>query len=106
MNDGITRRGFLGAAVAGATGLGSSSFSPGRVAKGGGAASKPALLGGTPVRDDPFPAWPVVQRNDEDGWAEVLREGHWCCLDGNHANTFEDMWTRMTPSVSLWQVPK
>jgi dTDP-4-amino-4,6-dideoxygalactose transaminase len=86
----------LGAAVAGATGLGSSSFAPGRVAKDGGAASKPALLGGTPVRDDPFPAWPVVQRNDEDGWAEVLREGRWCCLDGNHANTFEGMWARMT----------
>jgi dTDP-4-amino-4,6-dideoxygalactose transaminase len=96
MNDGITRRGFLGTAVAAATGVGSLSALPARVTKGGGAAGKPALLGGTPVRAEPFPAWPVVEQNDENGWTNVLHEGHWCRLDGNHVKTFEELWARMT----------
>lgn len=42
-----------------------------------GTASLPALLGGTPVRTAPFPAWPVVGPEDEQAVLEVVRSGEW-----------------------------
>ena len=34
----------------------------------------PAILGGKPVRDRPFPDWPVIGENDEKAWKDVLRK--------------------------------
>jgi perosamine synthetase len=42
-------------------------------------ASIPAVLGGTPVRTKPWPAWPVWNIDtDEKQVVEVLRKGVWC----------------------------
>jgi dTDP-4-amino-4,6-dideoxygalactose transaminase len=54
--------------------------------------TKPALLGGKPVRAEPFPSWPKIASNDEKAWTDVLHQGRWCCLDGNFANRFEATW--------------
>lgn len=36
-----------------------------------------ALFGGTPVRNEPFPAWPVFGVAEEESLLEVLRSGSW-----------------------------
>ncbi len=55
---------------------------------------KLALLGGTPVRREPFPSWPVIRENDEKTWGEVLRKGRWNRLNGNYAQQFEQTWAK------------
>jgi perosamine synthetase len=52
----------------------------------------PAILGGKPARSAPFTSWPKIKANDEQSWMNVLREGKWCRLDGNHAAEFEKAW--------------
>jgi perosamine synthetase len=52
----------------------------------------PAILGGKPARSAPFDSWPKIKANDEQSWMNVLREGKWCRLDGNHAAEFEKAW--------------
>lgn len=53
---------------------------------------KPALLGGKPVRSQPFPSWPVIDRNDDQAWTEVLHSKKWCRNDGRQAQRFEENW--------------
>ena len=36
-----------------------------------------AIFGGTPVRTQPFPAWPVFDESEEKAILEVLRSGEW-----------------------------
>jgi len=56
-------------------------------------AEKPALLGGKPVKTEPFPSWPVIQENDEKGWMEVLRSKNWCRASNDHCCArFEETW--------------
>ena len=50
---------------------------------------KPALLGGTPVKADSFPGWPVSDQSDENGMAEVVRSGHWGRSGSTKALKFE-----------------
>ena len=52
-------------------------------------AEKPALLGGTPVRRDPFHGWPVFGDEEERGLIRALRSGKWGKLDGQEAARFE-----------------
>lgn len=94
MKSHLTRRHFLRTVSAGATGLGlSTSAGYPRVAAAGSEEEKPALLGGKPVRTDPFPSWPVIQENDEKGWMEVLQSKKWCrSSDGHYATRFEETW--------------
>ncbi|NQT12297.1 MAG: DegT/DnrJ/EryC1/StrS family aminotransferase [Planctomycetes bacterium] len=40
-------------------------------------ASKPAVLGGQPVRTKPFPSWPIWDDADEKAVVPVLRKGRW-----------------------------
>lgn len=54
-----------------------------------GAPSRPALLGGEPVRKRPFPGWPVWGQNDEDAWMRVLRSGKWYRGSGTAVDLFE-----------------
>jgi dTDP-4-amino-4,6-dideoxygalactose transaminase len=63
-------------------------------ARAGGAAidDKPALLGGTPVRSEAFPGWPVVEKNDEEQWIEVLRSKEWYRRGGHYVDDFEKTW--------------
>jgi len=96
MNNRLSRRHFLRTMSAGTTGLGLAgrAVSP-RVAVSGSEGEKPALLGGKPVRTDPFPSWPVIQENDEKGWMEVLHSKDWCrSSDGHYATRFEETWAR------------
>lgn len=52
--------------------------------------AKLALLGGTPVREAPFPAWPVYDEREELALAEVLTSGVWgIAADGGKIAEFE-----------------
>ncbi len=89
MREPRSRRSFLGAVSAAATafGVGSRSASASED-------EAPAILGGKPARDRPFPEWPVIGENDEKAWMDVLRKGRWCRLSGDYANQFEAAWAR------------
>jgi perosamine synthetase len=82
---GVSRRSFLGAVVAAGT------LRPGRQSSSSPAvvtSSKiPALLGGTPVRRTPFPAWPVADAREEDALVRVIRSGRW--NRGENVSAFE-----------------
>jgi perosamine synthetase len=96
MKDHQTRRHFLRTVSAGAAGIGLAAGAkslPGVPASP--AAGKPAMLGGKPVRTEPFPSWPVVKGNDEKGWMEVLHGKSWCRASNGHCATrFEETWAK------------
>ena len=94
MKSHLSRRGFLGGALAGAAGLGLESHADLGPSASSVAAATPALLGGKPVRTAPFPSWPKITAGDEKSWMEVLHQGHWCRNDGSYANRFEETWAR------------
>jgi dTDP-4-amino-4,6-dideoxygalactose transaminase len=54
-----------------------------------------ALLGGTPVRQQPFPAWPVFGREEEARLLRTLRSGLWGTLDGPEVAEFETRFAAM-----------
>lgn len=54
-----------------------------------GAEMKPAVLGGSPVRSQGFPKWPVWAGNDESGLMTVLRSGQWYRGSGKAVDAFE-----------------
>jgi dTDP-4-amino-4,6-dideoxygalactose transaminase len=58
-------------------------------------ASQLALLGGNPVRRDPFPAWPIFDAKEEKRLLRVLRSGHWGRLQGTEVAEFEERFARM-----------
>ena len=94
MQNKLTRRHFLGTAIAGTAGLRlqaqSVSFPSGQSA----ATEKPALLGGKPIRTMQFPSWPKINDRDDKNWTQVLRQGLWCRLDGTYAKRFEEAWAQ------------
>ncbi len=51
-------------------------------------ASRPAVLGGTPVRRAPYPRWPVWDESERDQLLAVLEAGGWWQGDGDVAATF------------------
>lgn len=54
-----------------------------------------ALLGGTPVRTRPFPAWPVFGHAEEERLLRTLRSGLWGKLDGPEVAEFENRFAAM-----------
>jgi dTDP-4-amino-4,6-dideoxygalactose transaminase len=60
--------------------------------------ARPALLGGQPVRSrtSRFPGWPQVTAQDESGWLEVFRSGHWWRKEGHFVRDFEKTWAERT----------
>jgi dTDP-4-amino-4,6-dideoxygalactose transaminase len=54
-----------------------------------------ALLGGTPVRGRPFPAWPVFGTAEEERLLRTLRGGRWGKLDGPEVAEFEGRFATM-----------
>src|SRR5689334_7954118 len=48
-----------------------------------------AILGGTPIRTQPFPKWPVYGGPEEQALLRVLHSGKWGKLDGAEVATFE-----------------
>jgi dTDP-4-amino-4,6-dideoxygalactose transaminase len=53
---------------------------------------RPALIGGTPVRNQRFPSWPVITAKDEQTWMEVFRTKRWNRLNGTYVDQFEKTW--------------
>jgi dTDP-4-amino-4,6-dideoxygalactose transaminase len=51
--------------------------------------SELAILGGRPVRERPFPAWPVFGEAEEKALVRALRSGEWGRCDGQEVATFE-----------------
>lgn len=91
----VTRRRFLGVALSGTAGLKLQAGPQPKLAVSSETAGKPALLGGDPVRKEPFPSWPKIQENDEQAWMTVLKKGRWCRMDGSYAKEFEAAWAKM-----------
>jgi dTDP-4-amino-4,6-dideoxygalactose transaminase len=54
-----------------------------------------ALLGGKPVRTQPFPAWPVFAKAEEERLLATLRSGMWGKLDGLEVGEFENRFAAM-----------
>ncbi|MBI4324311.1 MAG: DegT/DnrJ/EryC1/StrS family aminotransferase [Chloroflexi bacterium] len=103
MNDEMTRRHFLSAAALAGPGLtwglpkviaaaGDGPAAPAVLAGGG----KPALLGGKPVRTDPFPSWPVIDHRDETALRDILHSGKWFRGYGQTVNRFEEAYAKLT----------
>ena len=84
----VDRRQFLATATAAGAAL--------NLATTAAAKETPALLGGTPVRREPFPGWPRVDDQDEKGMIEVLRSGHWYRGAGDVVNQFEAAYAELT----------
>ncbi len=77
----LSRRRFLEAgtaagSVARSLAIGGAVLAPTRTGRAG-VTDEPALLGGTPVKGDAFPGWPVSDASDENAVAGVVRSGHW-----------------------------
>ncbi|MFC1544912.1 DegT/DnrJ/EryC1/StrS family aminotransferase [Gemmatimonadota bacterium] len=52
-------------------------------------AGKPAILGGTPVRTEPFPSWPVIDKTDERLLLDSFHSRKWCRLGAEWVDEFE-----------------
>lgn len=48
-----------------------------------------AIHGGEKTRNQPFPAWPVYDSEEEDALKRVLRSGAWGRIDGHESEKFE-----------------
>jgi dTDP-4-amino-4,6-dideoxygalactose transaminase len=87
MNIPLNRRRFVGAAAAGSAGL--------HVAAGA-VSGQLAVLGGEPVRKEPFPSWPKFDSVEERALLEVLRSGRWFRGGAQQVNRFEDAYAKLT----------
>lgn len=54
-----------------------------------------AIHGGKPVREQDFPEWPVIGKNDEENLMKALHRKEWCRLYGNVTTRFEQSWAKM-----------
>ncbi len=86
MGEKLSRRTFLAASPA-AAGAASFAIQVGE---------KPALLGGKPVRTEPFPSWPKMDATEEKALLEVLRSGRWFRGNGPQVARFEEAYARLT----------
>ena len=83
----LTRRTLLAAASAGlATASPKAWTTPG----------KPAILGGSRVRSQEFPSWPVADQTDEQALADVVRSKHWFRGNGAAVSRFEQAYAQLT----------
>lgn len=53
---------------------------------------KLALTGGTPVRSQPWPAWPLHDATESAGLQRVLASGRWWSTEGSEVRAFEAEW--------------
>lgn len=94
MNSKMNRRNFLETTAAAGAGVTWAlpqwaQSARGAEAAAGGGASKPALLGGTPVHTGGWQPWPVWRQTWEPEVLEVLRSGHWFLGSAGHVADFE-----------------
>jgi perosamine synthetase len=57
---------------------------------------RPALLGGKPIRLEPFPGWPRFDQRDEKNLLDVLHSGKWFRGGGECVNRFEAAFANIT----------
>jgi len=57
---------------------------------------KPALLGGKPVRREPFPSWPRFDQREEKALLDVLHSGKWYRGGAEQVNRFESAFADLT----------
>ncbi len=60
--------------------------------------------GGTPVRERPFPAWPVWDEREERALLEALRSGHWGEIDGSMVERFQERFAALQGARSCTAV--
>jgi dTDP-4-amino-4,6-dideoxygalactose transaminase len=99
MGHAITRRGFIGAAAVAAVARATPGRASGQAsapAVHSGASTKPALLGGPPVRAAAFPSWPVAGEPEERALADVLHSGKWYRGSGQTVARFEQAYAQLT----------
>ena len=97
MNQRINRRQFLGATAVAGAGISLPWPVPAQPQKTGtGAADKPALLGGKPVRTRPPRAWPIFDEREEQALQAVVRSGKWFRGNGPHVARFEAAYAEAT----------
>ena len=91
MSEPISRRTFVAgvAATAAAAGLRASH------SVAASAADAPALLGGTPVHQGTWPAWPEWRESWEPAVTKVLRSGCWFRGAGEHVAEFEQAYAKL-----------
>jgi perosamine synthetase len=92
MSTPLSRRRFMGTLATGALVM---SSSPARtVAQASGDRTKPAALGGAPVRTDPFPSWPIRDAVEDQALLDVVRSGRW--NRGPRVEQFEAEYAQLT----------
>jgi dTDP-4-amino-4,6-dideoxygalactose transaminase len=60
------------------------------------ATTKPAILGGTPIKADKFPSWPVADDLEDKALLKVLHSGKWNRGGGKQVERFEEEYARLT----------
>ena len=89
----LSRRHFLGTTATAGVALSAVSTASLLAADAG----KPAKLGGAPVRTAPFPAWPVIDEEDEKALLEVMRGRKWSrSYGGQTTGRFEEAYANAT----------
>ena len=96
----ISRRKFLGVAVAAGTSMAiPPSAVLGEIKKNTpiiwSDEDKPALLGGPKAHPDKFPQWPVYDSTEEQSLIDVLRSNKWGRLDGQTTASFEEEYAKI-----------
>ena len=91
----VSRRTFMGV-VAGSAAALAGPVRPRAVRSSVAAATEPALLGGPPVRRDPFPEWPIAGAEEEQALRGVLRSGKWGRGSGQQVTNFESAYATLT----------
>jgi dTDP-4-amino-4,6-dideoxygalactose transaminase len=94
MKNSLTRRRFIRHAAAGSAALTWLSAGQAPLAFAADTA-KPALLGGSPVHQGPWPAWPIWRESWEPAVLKVLRSGHWFRGSGEHVAEFETAYAKL-----------
>lgn len=56
--------------------------------------SKLAICGGKPIREKPYPAWPVFDEREEKALIEILRSGKWGRVNGKKNEEFENKFAK------------
>lgn len=58
--------------------------------------TRPAVLGGTPVRTAAFPSWPIQDAREEQALVSVLKSGRWGRGGGSQVKAFETKYAEVT----------
>lgn len=78
----MDRRTFIAASAAASTAMG--------------APARPAILGGSKLRTNPWPSWPVWDAREEKAIAKTLASGHWFRGSGKNVAEFEAQYAALT----------